>query len=157
MRCLVIFSMIIMSGGIIGNITKVVVFVQMPVEYKLVENHRTSCACESKDNGYPASTSPPTYFSTRGFQQPVEICICAPSQVSSTTSPRLSRVFRPILSSIYKGCRRIGTIVFVSDPDKLKSSGGAYEPNQPLSLGTTVLSSEKRTRISLLREARFWP
>lgn len=36
------------------------------------------------------------------------------------------------------------------------SSGGAYEPNQLLSFGTTVLSSVNKTRTSLLRDSRFF-
>jgi hypothetical protein len=96
----------------------------------------------------------PTYFFTNGCQHSVERCICPPSHDTSSTRPLSSSVRSPIQSSTYSGCLRIGTIAFSSCPRSKKvlrasssfSSFGGYEPNQALSLGTTVRSCAKRTR-----------
>ena len=99
----------------------------------------------------------PTYFSTSGRQQSVESCMCSPSHDTWMTRPPSSRARSPIQSSTYSGCSRIGTIAFSplsSLYSKSKtalrasssSSSGGYDPNQALSLGTTVRSCSKRTR-----------
>ena len=44
--------------------------------------------------------------------------------------------------------------MIVLSPGKV-SSEGAYDPNQELSLGTTVSSLEKRTRTSLFSVGKF--
>ena len=99
----------------------------------------------------------PTYFSTSGRQHSVESCMCSPSHDIWMTRPLSSRARSPIQSSTYSGCSRIGTIAF-SPPSSLyskpktalrassSSSSGGYDPNQELSLGTTVRSCSKRTR-----------
>lgn len=96
----------------------------------------------------------PTYFFTSGCQHSVEMCMCSPSHDTSLTRPLSSSVRSPIQSSTYSGCLRIGTIASSSGPRSKKaprassspSSFGAYEPNQELSLGTTVRSCVKSTR-----------
>ena len=101
----------------------------------------------------------PTYFLIIGSQHSRTSSIWTPSQVSNTTSPRLSRALNPIRSSLYNGCNLMGIIVFskILPGKRLQedSLGGAYDPNQLLSLGTTVTSSEKRIKTNFLSDSKL--
>ena len=98
----------------------------------------------------------PTYFFTSGCQHSADSRMCSASHDASTTRPLSSSVRSPIQSSTYSGCSRMGTIVFFPPPPSPSPppSGTAYDPNQALSLGTTVRSSVKRTRTSASSWAR---